>query len=197
MSLILEALRKLERDRPRPGDPDGVVLLAPKPWPAPGVVWRRWVLVTALLAVLAGVLGFGAWLTLRPGDAAPGPASHEKPSAVAPATASPALPDGVDPTPTPTVTTGEAVAPAPRAASQPQPAKPATRAAAVPVPTPTPAPSGFRLSAIGDHEGEPIAVINDRVVHVGDAVSGARIVAIDVAHVELELSDGRRQIVGF
>jgi hypothetical protein len=59
--------------------------------------------------------------------------------------------------------------------------------------TPTPR---YRLSAISQRDGKPVAVLNDRVVFEGDNVDGLTVVRIGEAEVELG-GGGKREIVPF
>jgi hypothetical protein len=73
-----------------------------------------------------------------------------------------------------------------------RPAVPAP-AAAVPAPPPARA-TEFRLSAISERDGRPIAVVNDRVVGEGDTVEGARVVRIAPTEVDVEVDGARRTL---
>jgi hypothetical protein len=184
MSLILEALRKLEREKPTP-ERASTVLLAPLAWPSPP---RRhgWAIAIGLVLVLSAALA--VWLLVR-GTSRPAARPGELPFDTRAA-----------PRPEPSA----ALAPEP-ASSQSLTSPRAVRATAQ-APRPavgraTPAhnaPVVFRLTAIADQEGVPVAVLNDRMVRVGDALLGARIVRITATEVELQReSDGERFTVGF
>jgi hypothetical protein len=54
----------------------------------------------------------------------------------------------------------------------------------------------FRLTAISTRDGEPIALLNDRLVREGDSFEGVRVIRIGVADVEIEV-DGERRTIGF
>jgi hypothetical protein len=62
-------------------------------------------------------------------------------------------------------------------------------------PTSSPAPE-FRLTAISTRDGEPIALLNDRLVREGDRFGGVRIIRIGATEVEIEV-DGERRTIGF
>jgi hypothetical protein len=62
-------------------------------------------------------------------------------------------------------------------------------------PPATPAPR-FRLTVISERDGEPIALLNDRLVKEGDSFEGVTVIRIGTAEVEIEV-DGERQTVGF
>jgi len=178
VSLILEALRKLEREKP-----DQVrhttVLLAPIAWPeAARARWLRLALGTGLIAALLA----GGWLAFQGRSR---PTATSAPGIAAPVpTAAPALP------PTPQA----GIAPRPAQASST-----ATKRTGRQAPPPPAAPSAtFRLTAIGDQEGVPVAVLNDRLVRVGDSLLGARVVRISEDQVEMVTeADGRHFTLGF
>ena len=54
----------------------------------------------------------------------------------------------------------------------------------------------FRLTAISTRDGEPIALLNDRLVREGDSFGGVRVLRIGVTDVEIEV-DGERRTIGF
>jgi hypothetical protein len=54
----------------------------------------------------------------------------------------------------------------------------------------------FRLTAISTRDGEPIALLNDRLVREGDSFDGVRVVRIGATDVEIEV-DGERRTIGF
>jgi len=222
LSLILDALRKLERERGA-GDP-GVVVLGSVPWGEGGRARRR--ASFALGAVLAlSIVALGMWWLLRPSHA--GPSSPPAPAAAAnePA-AEPASPargapsDAADqpsrdesaPSASPLpVEEGAAAAAAP-AGARPFPssaagpgAHPGAVAAGPSQPaTPPgaatrdsePAMPDLHLSAISVRDGTPIALVNDRLVREGDSFDGVRIVRIGEAEVEVEFR-GARHVLRF
>ncbi|HZM50158.1 MAG TPA: hypothetical protein VFE68_06690, partial [Vicinamibacteria bacterium] len=73
-------------------------------------------------------------------------------------------------------------------------------------PTPEPPPSRsaarrpgsaeFELQAISAQNGQPVALLNDRLVHEGDTFDNVKVVRIGVDEVEIEVA-GRRRIVKF
>jgi hypothetical protein len=179
VSLILEALRKLEREKPDQAR-HTTVLLAPLAWPkATRSHWITVALGVTLLALLVAV----AWFLLS-GTRLPGPALA--PSAALPQTTTP-----------PTAT----AAPTPRTSSvaaHPIQARPLAKPTAQSATPRRDTTTGFRLTAIGDQAGVSVAVINDRLVRVGDALLGARIVRIAETEVELvNEADGRHFTIGF
>jgi hypothetical protein len=180
VSLILEALKKLEREK---GTPDrGFLVLAHLQGPA-GYRRRSWAVAAGSLAILAVVaMGLG-WWRLAAGRPQPAPA-------LIPAAASaPPVPTAVVPAavaaPTP-----RAVAPTRDASSRPAP----PRAGATP--SPEGAPPEFRLNAISQQDGVPVAIVNDRLVREGDSFDGVRVLRIGEAEVELEVR-GVRRVLGF
>ncbi len=184
MSLILEALRKLERDKQAPERGFLVVGAGSLP-PAR----RRAASSVATLVVLILAAGSAVFL-LRPAPArAPAPAQVLAPP---PAQAPSAPPTMAAPVP--------ALAPAPAVspATTPNPAPPAPatmRGRVAPVATPAAEPS-YRLTAISERDGHPVAVLNDRLVREGDRFEGITIVRIGAAEIEIEVA-GKRQVVGF
>jgi hypothetical protein len=71
-----------------------------------------------------------------------------------------------------------------------------TRAAAPSPLAPRPADPELRLQAISERDGQPIAIINDHLVRVGDEVEGIRVLAIRGAEVDVEVR-GRRTTLRF
>lgn len=189
MSLILEALRKLEREKQTPAR--GVVVLGGMS--APGAQPQ----VRPLLLFLLGLSLGGAALTAvlwRRAPAAPAP----QPAAASPTQPAtrPATPPSQPPPPEP--------APRRLAAAQAAPSAEAEAAAAPAVslaPAPTAAPSlapsqPFTLQAVSERDGRAVAIINDRLLREGDSIDGARIVKIASDQVELEIG-GRRVVLRF
>jgi len=194
VSLIMEALKKLERERDTQGS--GFLVLAPTPWPAT----RGRILRVALLALVAGAFaggsGWAVWQLLARHDApaavaeAPRPATRPAPegSASPVAAIAPPIWDAGSRPPVPAATR-------PPASTVPRPAAVAPdRAAAAPAPA-APEPV-FRLEAVSSQDGHPVAVINGQLVREGETVDGARVVHIAADHVELEVQ-GRRRVIGF
>jgi hypothetical protein len=180
VSLILEALKKIEREKQAPER--GVVVLANAAWTGRGERTRTAPRIVAALVLLALVGGAG-WVALR-----------RSPTAL-PA----ALPTAATPPPP---VAREPVVPAPIPVPLPlsevrRPARPAAATAAA---SPSPAASSpgptLHLSAISSRDGAPVAVVNDQVVQVGDLVEGARVVAIGTTSIEVEV-DGQRRTISF
>jgi hypothetical protein len=192
MSLILEALKKLEREK---GVPErGFTVLAATPWPARHRDRRIGLLAAGLL--VAGGIALG--VALRPTPQA-------APTAV-PAAAPSSLAAVLKPAPVPTtVTAAPAVFPTPwRRSAAPTPAPPPAEGAPVavpaerPAPPPTTAPAAepLRLQAISERDGHPVAVLNERIVREGDEFDGIRVLRIGPGEVEVEVR-GRRRILTF
>lgn len=203
MSLILEALRKLEREKQAPDR--GFLVMAHTPWGA----GRRWsilafaglLLAVAVAASLATAIVLRRGLTpVAPptGAASPQPAGGSVPApvgaqgpraATAPSTPSPAAPvpqakqDPVAPSPQAT----------PQAAASVPPAVPARAPSQHPAAPPLPE---LRLMAISQQDGRPVAILNDRLVREGDSFDGVRIVRIGDTEVEVEVH-GQKRVLTF
>jgi len=186
VSLILEALKKLDREK---GTPDrGFLVLAHLQRPLQGK-GRAWVLIVAAVGLAAAAVSGAAWWR---GRAAPTAPTESGPSVdrAAPATAS-ALPTTAWTTP---------IGPAPRSAAEPAPSAAASPAVVDP-PEPTPSlkadiPTDLRLNAISRQDGRPVAILNDRLVREGDSFEGIRVLRIGEAEVEVEIA-GVRRVIGF
>lgn len=179
MSLILEALRKREREKQVPER--GFLVMAETPW-APTRDRSVWVVLAA--AVLAFGLG-AAFVSLSgPRPVAPVPIAAEA-SVAAPAPSpvpSPLgtlLPAVTRATPTPSVVASPP-APSPESAT----------------PSPSPSSRPLVLQAISERDGQPVALISDHLLREGDTLEGARILHIGETEVELEL-DGRHLTLRF
>jgi outer membrane biosynthesis protein TonB len=201
VSLIFEALKKLEREKRAPDR--GFTVVAQQTWPERRAA--RLPIVAGGLALLVVGLALGAWLT------APSPAGTSVPAAptraVAPKASPPATSVSEPAAPEPVV--AEARRPAPPTtlrsperppAVEPPPAPPAAKpqpAAMVP-PEPeveaqpargavSPAPV-LTLEAISERDGTPVAIISGRLVQEGDTVGDARVLRIGADRVELEVA---------
>lgn len=171
MSLILEALRKLERERPAPDR--GVVVmtaagLLAERRPVPGWLW--------LAAGVAAGLGMAVAIVAlrRYPDAGPPPhASTARPAA------SVALPVAPSPSAWPSAS--------PSATARPQLST---------LPAPSPSAPALVLQAITIQDGRPVALINDRLLREGDEIAGLRVLRIGDAEVEVE-ANGVRTILRF
>ncbi len=167
MSLILEALKKVERERATP-EQRGFLVLGPAAW-TPS---RSNAGMIAGMVVAATVAGGAVYLLTRP-DAAP--------PAVAPSGERAMTPQA------------EPVPPA-TAAAVPPPlmAAPRARPAATPRSPVAGSTRSLVLNAISEQGGVPVAVVNDRVVREGDFFDGIRVLRIGAAEVEVEVDGGRR-----
>ena len=210
MSLILDALRKLERDRERP-DP-GVVVLGSVPWPGLGRSRRRPALVALALLGLAVLAAAGIWLS-RATTATP-PAGHAV--TPLPVKASPSAVSTLAAIPPPSV------ASAPTAATRAAPGvatlgpPPAGRRLALPGSAPTaadrPAPSvggaaegrpaaasphdRLQLMVISERDGQAVAIISDHLVREGDSFDGVKVLRIGATEVEVD-DRGQRRVLHF
>jgi hypothetical protein len=247
MSFILDALKKLEREKETRDS--GVVMVQPVPW---GGKDRRGrgtglaVVGTALVLVLGGSI-----LWLRSGSDSPAPGQEGGEPAPSSSATGAETPAGPAPTPPPAAP-GPEVGPAdPTGRTEPPPpgdlAPPPSRALLPPretAPSPTPeAPPGatdepfppdatapapvgepfavpsiadpaaasppepapprdtapeleFRLTAISSRDGQPIALLNDRLVREGDRFGDITIIRIGETDVEIEVN-GERKTIGF
>lgn len=170
MSLILEALRKREREKQV--SERGFLVMAPTPWAAPR---GRGVAAVVLAGVVAFGLGvaFMAWRARVPEAPA---VAVTAPSVSIPAQITPGT---LLPAPVSTLRTASVPTPVPRA--EPGPAQPV-------MPTAEPR---FVLQAISERDGRPVALISDRLMREGDEWQGARLVRIGEAEVELEIAGQR------
>lgn len=189
MSLVLDALKKLERDKET--GPPGVLVVGAVPWQG---VRRHSSLRLALalggLLALAGLalaaLALGAWWQRR-----------WQPSVkVAP----PVLPaaSAVTNTAGPPATSSQASAPPARRLTLPQTgtADAAPFAASEPREAAPPPRNSPQLNAISQQDGTPVAVIDGRLVREGDSVGNVRVLRIGETEVEVEV-DGRRRTLRF
>ena len=181
MSLILEALRKREREKQAPER--GFLVMAETPWtPARGL--GVWAIVTA--AALAFGLG-AAFASLHP--LARSSSAQIAPAATLAATPRMAMPAA----PFLTLLPGVARAtPAPVTPEAPSSLPGATLASAPPSPTAT----RLVLQAISERDGQPVALISDHLLHEGDSLDGARLLHIGETEVELE-QDSQRLTLRF
>jgi type IV secretory pathway VirB10-like protein len=206
MSLILDALRKLEREKG--AHEPGVLVVGSVPWGERSRTRRLLLGAGAVLALALAVLA--GWLMRS---------TPTLPDAAHPAAASPTPPEAASVAPTPLPATPsppalareEEAAPAPpiRLSHPPvleRPPTPPARAAAAeeqkpevaaPAAAPSPTvPDDLRLSAISRRDGKPVALINDRLVFEGDSFDGVRVIRIGEAEVEVEVK-GQRRVLRF
>jgi hypothetical protein len=187
MSLILDALRKLEREKGAPEQRGFVVLGSGS---GGGGGRGRSALVAVVAAVVVGALAGAAWSRLGPRPDTPTRGEAVPPEAPPPGLQVVEATPATDPAPAPRPPAGAQAAPsavevAPREVS----ATPPSRASAAPAPR-------FRLQAITERDGRPVAILNDRLVREGDSFDGVRVIRIGELEVELETGSGR-VVVGF
>jgi len=182
VSLILEALKKVERERATP-EQRGFLILGPTAW-APSRSNLAWVLGMIAAAAVAG--GAVYLLTRPPTGAASRPDERvaQAPAAEAPLANS----AGVPPVGTIGGPPPDAYAPLPRRAAIDPPARTGA------VPDSAPAGPVLTLHAISEQNGAPVAVVNERVVREGDSFDGVRILRIGAAEVEVEVAGARRTL---
>jgi hypothetical protein len=199
MSLIFDALQKLDRERQTPER--GVVVMGRAEWSSRES--SRSLVVAAAVCLVGLGLVAGWWL--YPGQEPARPAAQPTPSSPPAAAVSPR---------------GVAAQPASTALAEP-PAKLASRPALEAVPTVSvprqapivaphappvtstvprevapPPPREFVLQAITQRDGRAIAMLNDRLVREGERFDGVLVVRIGDSEVEIEV-EGRRRIIGF
>jgi hypothetical protein len=190
VSLIFEALKKLEREKESPER--GVVIVGPGAWGEREPRSRARV-AAALGLVLLG-LGLAAFaLRGRSGPPAPPlsePAAPPLESAEAPAVPAeaPLVAPSVRETPPPPT---RLVVPTP---AVPRAAAPETIAISPPPDPVVPSEPQFRLNAISTRDGRPVALLNDRLVREGDVIEGVRVLRIGDDFVEIEVRGERRTI---
>jgi hypothetical protein len=188
VSLILEALKKLEREK---GVPErGFLVMAHLPWARSGKVGAR-LLGLAALALALAAAGFLLWRSRPAPLVAPAPT----PTFVArpPRGGVLALPSPIVALPLPTSALPLPTSALPSPAATAPPASPAPDLAA---PRPPEAASQFRLNAISVQDGHPVAVLNDRIVREGDSFEGVRVLRIGETEVEIEVR-GERRVIRF
>ncbi len=190
MSLIFEALKKLEREKDAPDR--GVVVVGSGAWGEREPRSRGRTLAAIGLLALGLAL---ATFALRPQARAPEPKAPEAAAAppASPAVAGIPLPEpagrarasGAPPPPSrlvlPTAAPARRPPSAEAAASESDPV--------LPVPEPE-----LRLNAISTREGHPVALLNDRLVREGDVIEGVRVLRIGEDFVEVEVRGERRTI---
>jgi hypothetical protein len=215
MSLILDALKKLEREKQAPDR--GFLVVAHVPWATGSPGRGRWIALIAgvtLTAVVGAVFVVVARRSQASATAAVSPpAATGAPAPSVPAAAPPSYP--VPAAASPSVS-APPLAPAPAApvrssageprAPSPSSKPPLSSASSGALPTlPSAAPSGegeapgeadLRLNAISQQDGFPVAMLNDRLVREGDVFDGIRVIRIGEAEVEVEI-DGKRRVVRF
>jgi hypothetical protein len=178
MSLILEALKKLEREKQAPDR--GFLVVAHTAWPARrGAVSNGMALALGLVALASA--GLAAYVLLAP-RAGPPPASTTPPTPAPVPTAPAALPLAAAPAPVKTL-------------ALPVPPDPARRPAEA-AEAPAAETAELRLGAISEQDGVPVAILNDRLVREGDRFGDVTVLRIGSTEVEVEVR-GQRKVVRF
>jgi hypothetical protein len=180
VSLIFEALKKLDREKKAPQR--GFLVVGGAPLPGPRLQ------VPALLLLLAAA-GGGGFLIARATRPAPPVAAPTTTSTAPPVTVRALAPPAPLPPETAAAPVPTAVRDAPSASVEP--VAPAAETAAAPAPAPA-----FALQAVAEKDGHPVAIVNGQLVRIGDLVDGARVVRIDPEGVELD-QGGRRLVLTF
>jgi len=181
VSLILEALKKLDREKRAPDR--GFLVVGAVPWPAPRP--RPWMPLLVVLAAgtAAGSVLWLAWRARGREEAPTRVVTSTTMSAAAPRAA--AVPLVVAPPSTlPPLVESPTRGPGTRPAADRRAAAPAGE------------PAGLLLQAISERDGKPIAVLNSRVVHEGDHFDGVTVVRIGADEVEIE-EQGHRRVLRF
>lgn len=203
MSLILEALKKLERERHSPDR--GFLVLGPGAWSnAPG--GRSRMALALVGAVLLGAAAGTAFWRVRDTGRRP-------PAATLPSPAVAGVPAGPPPSPLFAATLPHVPPPGPVASAAPiEPRVVVPEIPSVVEEAPAPreerdrpvesdtAPAEpeprFRLQAISRRDDRLVAVLSGRLVYEGDSFEDVRVLRIGETEVELEVA-GRRVVVGF
>ena len=193
MSLILDALKKLERERD--SREPGVLVVGSVPWGESRRSRRPLAFASLALAALA----FAGWWWWRPTPHPTVSVPASAPTAPAPSPVVPSSP--VAPAAAETrARTSSAPAPPARRLAVPtlhEPARPPAPDEGAPAAAVTrPAPDDLRLNAITRRDGRPVALINERLVFEGDSFDGVKILHIGEAEVEVEIR-GRRRVLRF
>ncbi len=190
MSLILEALKKLERDK-EPQGRTGFLVMAARPWPSHSGRGLIWISLSLAALGLVAVLGTGLWWWFHRGEGRPPEASSTAPAAGT-KRAPMAAPAAEHPVVSAPLRTARELIPV----QEPEAASPAATDAPPPPAAPASPPSAFRLTATSHREGRPVAILNDRLVYEGDSFDGVKIVKIRDNAVELDVG-GERRVVEF
>jgi hypothetical protein len=218
VSLILEALKKLERDK-EPQSRGGFLVMAARPWPSQSGRGLFWASVALAGAGLIGVVGASLWWWTHRSPAPPANTATAD-VATAPAPVQPATVARIEELVTsgPSAATSSRAVPAERRRSDlesagslrreavseaPRDDRRAPKPPAAPHGTTAPVappsssvPSSFRLTAISKRDGRAVAILNDRMVYEGDSFDGVKVRRIGDNDVELEI-DGQVRVVEF
>jgi hypothetical protein len=197
VSLILEALRKLERDKDAPER--GFLVTAHVPWARVQRPSRLVGLAVLALALAVAALAAALWRGRgTPATGAAGVTPSQGPAAVGRPSVPPAstgvrasvAPPGPVPSPAP---------PSPRVRAHSggeRPAPPPPASSTPPAPAGTAAPPELRLHAISRQDDRPVAIINDRLVREGDVFDDVHVIRIGETEVEVEVR-GQRRVLTF
>ena len=202
MSLILDALKKLEREK-NAREP-GVLVVGSVPWGARAR--SRLPLAVALMgAALVALVAVALWPRNRAAVTPPSPPLSSPVPAPTPGMSS--VPPLTTPARAATVPPPEPRRPSvspveSRPAAEAPPAEPTQTEDDVPATSPVPSRAGapgaddLRLNAISQRDGRPVALINDRLVFEGDGFEGVKVLRIGEAEVEVEVR-GQRRVLRF
>jgi hypothetical protein len=186
LSLILEALKKLDREKKAPER--GFLVVGAVPWPA--ARQRRW-LSPLFVAAAGAALGSALWLAWRA-------RGHDEPrrlvtpvKAAAPNAA--ATPMAATPTILPPPVESHARGPEALPAAERAVGTGRTAGSA---PASAEPGAALQLQAITQRDGRPVAVLSNRLVHEGDHFDGVTVVHIGADEVEIE-AQGRRRTLRF
>ncbi|MBK5256094.1 MAG: hypothetical protein JJE39_08680 [Vicinamibacteria bacterium] len=181
MSLVLEALRRVEKPDARPGSV-GVAVASYRP-----ARRRRSPLLPLILGLSTGVVLLLSWRPQgRTAEPSPAAALESPPRAVA---AEPSEATRLTTSDVPRVSPSEKPPGRAVPSTAPMTALPKTSALVTRPP--------LVLQAISERDSRPIAVINDRLVKEGDLFEGARVLKIDAESVEVLLETGQKATVRF
>lgn len=194
MSLVLDALRRVEKTDARAGS-IGVAVASYRPAPRRGRSWAP--LLLGLVVGGVGVLVFGpsaGGLAARgAGDAGAPPSNGQPARALGGAGLPPLLILDVAATPqSPKGREEVAQSAAPKRAFAPEQLESTAFA-----PPAVGSPRGLVLQAISERDSHPIAVISDQLVKEGDLIGKARVIKIGADTVEVLLEGGRREVIRF
>lgn len=201
MSLILDALKKLEREKD--AREPGVLVVGSVPW---GARARSRLPFAAAAAgtCLVALVAFALWPRDRPArpaavpspvGSAPAPTATTSPAPPGPAAvrAPAAPPPEARRLSVPSAAVGPAEVPSPGSAPA---EKKASTTSLSPPRTEATAPDDLHLNAISQRDGRPVALINDRLLFEGDSFDGVRILRIGESEVEVEVQ-GKRRVLRF
>ena len=193
MSLVLDALRRVEKSSARPGSV-GVAVTSYR-----GSQRHRGTLLPLLLGLGTGALLVFLW---RPQTETPSPPQagvrSEPGGARLPARPLPSAPSVILPSSSvlSTVPTTTRVETVPPSRSRPGAAS-AAPARTLPDAPPAVVRPPLILQAISERDSRPVAVINDQLVREGDLFEGARILRIGSESVDVLLESGKEAVVRF